>query len=109
MRKGADVLSAAIEDVNDAVILFLESPSMGIEVIEEAEMEPFMESIKEVVKGKAIALFGYYGWGDGEWMRNWEERMLGYGANLVQDSLIINQCPEGDNEIRCIEFGKSLI
>ncbi len=103
------VLSATVEDVNDADILVLGSPSMGSEVVEETEMEPFIESIKEAVKGKSIALFGSYGWGDGEWMRNWEERMLGYGANLVQDSLIVNECPEGDDEIRCIEFGKSLI
>lgn len=103
------VSAANIEDVKDADILVLGSPSMGSEVIEESEMEPFVESIKEVVKGKAVALFGSYGWGDGEWMRNWEERMEGYGASIIKDSLIVNECPEGDEETRCIEFGKTLV
>ena len=104
-----NVSSATIEDVNDADILVLGSPSMGSEVIEESEMEPFVESIKEAVKDKSVALFGSYGWGDGEWMRNWEERMSGYGANIVKDSLIVNEAPEGDDETHCIEFGKSLV
>lgn len=103
------VSSATVEDVNNADILVLGSPSMGNEVIEETEMEPFIESIKTSVKGKAVALFGSYGWGDGEWMRNWEETMSSYGVNLIKDSLIVNESPEGSEEIRCIEFGKSLI
>lgn len=103
------VSSANIEDINNADILVLGSPSMGNEVIEETEMEPFVESIKTVVKDKSVGLFGSYGWGDGEWMRNWEETMESYGVNLVKNSLIVNGYPEGDDETSCIQFGKSLI
>lgn len=104
-----DVSSATIEDVSNADILILGSPSMGNEVIEETEMEPFVESIKTYINGKPIALFGSYGWGDGEWMRNWEETMSSYGSSIIKKSLIVNGYPEGDEETRCIEFGKSLI
>ena len=33
--------------------------------------------------GKAVALFGSYGWGDGEWMRTWEKDCDDAGINLV--------------------------
>lgn len=47
-------------------------PSMGDEVLEESEFEPFYKELSQKFAGKKIALFGSYGWGDGEWMRNWE-------------------------------------
>ncbi|GFZ34506.1 flavodoxin [Clostridium zeae] len=103
------VSSANKNDIEDSDVIILGSPSMGNEVIEETEMEPFIESIKEVIAGKKIALFGSYGWGDGEWMRNWQDRMSEYGAILLADGLIVNGYPEGNEEDRCIEFGKSLI
>ena len=46
-------------------------PAMGAEVLEEDEFEPLFEACEGSIKGKKIALFGSYGWGDGEWMRNW--------------------------------------
>ena len=64
-------------------------PSMGSEQLEEAEMEPFIEEIESLVSGKTILLFGSYGWGDGEWMRDWEERMKKVGANLVHGEGVI--------------------
>ncbi|MBV4430635.1 flavodoxin [Clostridium tyrobutyricum] len=112
-EKGADVnlinvSSASEADVKDADVVALGSPAMGAEVIEESEMEPFVESISGVVSGKKIALFGSYGWGDGEWMRSWVERMEGYGANLVNDGLIVNEAPEGESEEECKNLGKEL-
>lgn len=112
-EKGADVnlinvSSAGEADVKDADVVALGSPAMGAEVIEEAEMEPFVESISGAVSGKKIALFGSYGWGDGEWMRSWVERMEGYGANLVNDGLIVNEAPEGESEEECKNLGKEL-
>ncbi len=112
-EKGADVnlinvSSASEADVKDADVVALGSPAMGAEVIEEAEMEPFVESISGAVSGKKIALFGSYGWGDGEWMRSWVERMEGYGANLVNDGLIVNEAPEGESEEECKNLGKEL-
>lgn len=71
-------------------------PSMGAEELEESEMEPFVAELEGKVKGKKILLFGSYGWGDGEWMRNWEERMKNAGAILVTGAgIIANEAPDG--------------
>lgn len=112
--KGAEVKmlhvsEAGIDDVKNVDIVLLGSPAMGAEVIEENEMEPFVESIASSVSGKKIGLFGSYGWGDGEWMRNWVERMEGYGANLINEGLIVQESPAGDSEDECRNFGREAV
>ena len=86
-----------IDDVKEADVLFLGCPSMGVEELEESEMEPFMESISKDILGKKIVLFGSYGWGDGEWMQNWEQRIKDCGGIIIEDSVICNEAPEEDN------------
>lgn len=88
------VEKATLEDVKEADILFLGCPSMGVEELEESEMEPFMERISDDISGKRIILFGSYGWGDGEWMQNWEQRVKDCGGLIVEDSIICNESPE---------------
>ena len=88
---------ATIDDVKEADVLFLGCPSMGVEELEESEMEPFMESISKDILGKKIVLFGSYGWGDGEWMQNWEQRIKDCGGIIIEDSVICNEAPEEDN------------
>lgn len=88
------VENATLEDVKEANILFLGCPSMGVEELEESEMEPFMERISDDISGKRIILFGSYGWGDGEWMQNWEQRVKDCGGLIVEDSIICNESPE---------------
>jgi flavodoxin short chain len=109
---GAEVTSrtvdAAGEEVLDCDLLALGCPSMGDEVLEETEFEPWITSIEGKVSGKKLALFGSYGWGDGEWMRNWEARMKAAGAALAGESLIVNEMPEGDEADRCKAFGAAL-
>ena len=84
--------------------------AMGAEVLEEDEFEPFFTSIEGSLSGKTIALFGSYGWGDGEWMRNWEERVKEDGAVLIGDEgLIVNETPSDDDLAKCREFGENLI
>ncbi len=83
-------------------------PSMGDEVLEESEFEPMFSECKPGLKGKKIALFGSYGWGDGEWMRNWEEDCRSLGAVLVIDSVICNETPDQDAQNACIALGKAL-
>ena len=100
-----NVAKATPEDVLNADAIAFGCPSMGAEVLEESEMEPFIESIASVVKGKNIALFGSYGWGSGEWMTDWQERMEGYGANLIEEGLIINYEPDGNGIKACEELG----
>lgn len=95
-----NVAQATLEDVTISDLVLLGSPAMGAEVIEEDEMEPFVESIKEVISGKDLILFGSYDWGDGQWMREWTERMKSYGANVLGEGLIVQNTPEDDIEIK---------
>ena len=83
-------------------------PAMGAEVLEEDEFAPMFDSCKEYLKDKKIALFGSYGWGDGEWMRNWEQDCVNSGAVLACDSVISNEAPDDDAQNACKELGKSL-
>ena len=63
--------------------------------MEETEFEPFFTDLEAKLSGKNVALFGSYGWGDGEWMRDWEDRVRASGAKLVGgEGLIINEAPD---------------
>jgi flavodoxin short chain len=116
--EGAEETGAQVDCINisglgaDEVlaydVLAIGSPSMGQEVIEESEVEPFVEAISAGIEGRRLALFGSYGWGDGEWMRNWVERMRSRGAKLMDDGLIVQGAPEGDEAARCRDFGRRL-
>lgn len=88
-------------------IVILGCPAMGDEVLEEGEFEPFIEDISSKISGKKVALFGSYGWGDGQWMRDWQERMESLGCTLIDDGLIIQYEPE-DNSSECIDFGMAI-
>ena len=83
-------------------------PAMGAEQLEEGEFEPMFSSVEGALNGKKVALFGSYGWGDGEWMRNWEERCRVAGVNLVCDSVICNGAPDDDALAACRELGAAL-
>lgn len=83
-------------------------PSMGAEQLEEDEFEPMFIGCESKLSGKKIGLFGSYGWGDGEWMRNWEETCRGDGAQLVMDGVICNEAPDRDAENDCENLGKAL-
>lgn len=83
-------------------------PSMGAEQLEESEFEPMFSSCEAKLKGKKIALFGSYGWGDGEWMRTWEETCRADGALLVCDSVICNDRPDEEAQAACAALGKAL-
>ena len=82
-------------------------PAMGDEVLEEDEFEPFFNDIEEKLSGKTIALFGSYGWGDGAWLRSWEERSQKAGAK-VADTLMINEAPDNDGLAQCKALGEKL-
>jgi flavodoxin short chain len=82
-------------------------PSMGAEELEETEFEPMFASLEGLLSGKSIALFGSYGWGDGQWMRDWEERCEAAGAVLYTGKgLIVNETPVGTICDACREFGR---
>lgn len=97
------------DDLNNASVYALGSPAMGAEVIEEEEMEPLVSAIEANVSGKKIALFGSYGWGDGEWMRSWVERMTNAGATVIGgEDAICQDAPDGDIEAKLAALGKEL-
>jgi flavodoxin short chain len=102
------VSSAAADEIGEYDVLVLGSPSMGSEVIEESEMEPFVSSITPKISGRKAALFGSYGWGDGEWMRNWAESMKNAGVNLLDEGLIINEAPDGEKADQCVAYGAKI-
>lgn len=83
-------------------------PSMGSEQLEDSEFEPMFQSCEGKLSGKKIALFGSYGWGDGEWMRNWEEQCVSDGAVLAAESVICNEAPDDDAQAACVALGKAL-
>lgn len=83
-------------------------PAMGSEVLEESEFEPMFTDVESKLSGKNIALFGSYGWGDGEWMRNWEERCRQAGAVLAADSVMANDMPDDDVLAACRSLGAAL-
>ena len=81
---------------------------MGAEELEESEFLPMFSSCEAKLQGKKIALFGSYGWGDGEWMRKWEETCISDGAVLACDSVICNEAPDDDAIASCKALGASL-
>ncbi len=84
-------------------------PAMGAEVLEEEEFSPMFEACESKLAGKKIALFGSYGWGDGEWMRNWEESCISDGAVMACDFVICNDAPDDDALEACKALGKALV
>ena len=83
-------------------------PSMGSEELEDSEFLPMFESVKGQLAAKKVALFGSYGWGDGEWMRNWEDTCRSDGAVLACDSVICNEAPDDDAIASCKALGAAL-
>ena len=111
--KGAEVnlftsagFNADMIDEYDAVAFGC--PAMGAEELEDSEFQPMFDSLTDKLPGKKIALFGSYGWGDGEWMRIWEENCKNAGAELTSESLIINETPDDEGLAKCEELGASL-
>ena len=83
-------------------------PAMGDEVLEEDEFDPMFTSVEKELSGKKIALFGSYGWGDGQWMRDWEERCRAAGAELVSESVTANDAPGDEETEKCRDLGAAL-
>ncbi len=96
------------EDVEKYDAIAFGCPSMGEEVLEESEFQPMWDRVSSALSGKNIALFGSYGWGDGEWMRNWDEECQGLGANQVVEFVICNEEPDDEAVEACEALGKAL-
>lgn len=100
---------ASVADVEKYSAIAMGCPSMGDEFLEESTMEPFVEEIEGSVSGKTLGLFGSYGWGDGQWMRDWTDRMKQAGASVIGgEDAICNGAPDADAEAALKELGKRL-
>ena len=85
-------------------------PAMGDEVLEEGTVEPFVEELEKSVSGKKVVLFGSYDWGDGQWMRDWVERMENAGAVVVGgEGVMANNEPDEEAIENCKNAGKALV
>jgi flavodoxin short chain len=111
---GAEVLvktaaEAAAGMVKEAAALAFGCPAMGAEILEESEMEPLISSLSEAeVGGKPVVLFGSYDWGDGQWMRDWVERMKELNAVIDGEGIITQLVPTEEILNLCYESGKRL-
>ncbi|EES50740.1 flavodoxin [Clostridium botulinum] len=103
-----NISSVNVECLKDENIVVLGCPSMGDEELEGGEFLPFLENVQEDLKNKKVILFGSYGWGDGQWMRSWEEEMTASGVNVALEPLIVNYAPEGKSEEQCIQYGREI-
>lgn len=83
-------------------------PAMGAEELEETEFAPMFDAVKSSLSGKDAALFGSYGWGDGEWMRTWEEDCASAGIRLAADSVTCCEAPDDEALSACQALGKKL-
>ena len=110
---GADVTlktvgDASVSELADYDVVAFGSPAMGAEVIEEAEMEPFFSEAVKSLSGKKVAVFGSYDWGDGEWLRTWEDRCKEAGAVMAAEGLKAHLEPDDDAIAECKAFGAKL-
>ena len=104
-----EISGVSMDDLKNASVFAMGCPAMGAEVLEEAEMEPFVMEIEGFASGKNIGLFGSYGWGDGEWMRSWVERMTAAGAVVVGgEGVICQETPDEEALESCRALGKAL-
>ena len=108
--EGSGITAAEVspEQVGGESAIALGRPPLGVVQAGESEFEPMFTACEGRLSGKNIALFGSYGWGDGEWMRRWESRCNDDGANLACESVICNEAPDDDALAACRELGASL-
>ena len=103
------VSEASLDELKNAKAFALGCPAMGAEVLEESEMEPFVSAVESFAAGKTIALFGSYGWGDGEWMRDWVDRMNASGAIVLNgEGLMCHEVPDEAGISECEALGRQL-
>ena len=104
-----EVSAASMDELKAAKVFAIGCPAMGAEELEESEVEPFVAETEGFAAGKNIALFGSYGWGDGQWMRDWAERMEKAGAKIVNgEGLMCNDAPDADAVAECERLGKAM-
>ena len=104
------VSAVSADELKAADAFALGCPAMGAVVLEGGELEPFVAEVGTFAAGKKIGLFGSYGWGDGQWMRDWEDRMTSAGATVVNgEGVIAHEAPDDEALEACRSLGKALV
>ena len=99
---------AEVTNVDGYDAVALGCPAMGSEDLEDGEFLPMLEGIEPSLAGKKVALFGSYGWGDGEWLRLWEERCAEKSISLAAESVKCNDMPDDDGLAACKALGAAI-
>ena len=112
-EKGGEAVLHTCEDFDGSKVAEYDAiafgcPAMGDEELEDSVFQPVFEACEPKLAGKKVALFGSYGWGDGDWMRSWEEKCQNDGVTLAADSVICNEEPDDEAQAACIELGKAI-
>ena len=103
------VSAVSVDELKAASSFALGCPAMGAEVLEESEMEPFVEEVEGFAAGKKIALFGSYGWGSGQWLEDWCARCKEDGAVMQEEpGVMANEAPDDDAIAACNALGAKL-
>ena len=108
---GADKIEAAdfsAAKAADYEAIAFGCPAMGDEVLEETTFQPMWDEVKGALAGKKIALFGSYGWGDGQWMRDWEADCDASGVSRAAESVICCEAPDDDATAALLALAKAL-
>lgn len=110
-NEGAEVLLESVTDVVPADLqayprIILGCPAMGMEEIEEYEMQPFVNELLDHIMGKEVALFGSCGWSQGEWLQKWANVLHQAGASFLVPPLRCIGYPERDVLAACREMGR---
>ena len=110
---GADAALLEPGDVNGSTLSGVDAvafgcPAMGSEVLEEMDFQPMFDACKNMLSGKRVALFGSFGWGDGQWMRDWESDCSNAGISLTCESVTCCETPDDTALAACREMGKAL-
>ena len=111
--KGAEVKVFTAGEFSESAVSEFDAiafgcPAMGAEVLEETEFDPMFSAVEGFLNGKKTGIFGSYGWGDGQWMRDWEDRCKAAGAVLATESVTANDAPDDSAVAACKALGAAL-
>ena len=110
---GEDVVFGTADSADKAAVtscdvILLGSPAMGDEILEDT-MEEFYTAIESSLNGKKVGLFGSYDWGDGQWLRDWTDRLNNAGAVSAAEPLMVHLTPEEADVEQCKAWAMSAI
>ena len=110
---GAEVIFGTADSADKAAVtgcdvILLGSPAMGDEVLEDS-MEEFYTGIEASLSGKKVGIFGSYDWGDGQWLRDWTDRLNNAGAVSAAEALMVHLTPEDADIEKCKEWAAAAI